>query len=117
MKILGDVEVHVQSGTSVTLRCLISNVLDVPSYVFWYHGDRRLLDRDDSDYDGDIDDGVSIRTQRVVGDGAAMSMLTIERPAPRHAGRYSCRPANLDAAEVSLHVIKGEQAPQNECFI
>ena len=38
---------YVKSGTAVTLRCLISNCLEEPAYVFWYHGDRRLLDDDD----------------------------------------------------------------------
>ena len=36
VKILGDREVHANSGSSVTVRCLISNVLSAPSYVFWY---------------------------------------------------------------------------------
>ena len=36
-----------KAGTSVTLKCLISNCLEEPAYVFWYHGDRRLLDDDD----------------------------------------------------------------------
>ena len=38
---------YVKAGTAVTLRCLISNCLEEPAYVFWYHGDRRLLDDDD----------------------------------------------------------------------
>ena len=36
VKILGDREVHANSGSSVTVHCLISNVLSAPSYVFWY---------------------------------------------------------------------------------
>ena len=36
VKILGDREVHANTGTAVTVRCLISNVLSAPSYVFWY---------------------------------------------------------------------------------
>ena len=47
VQIVGDREVHVKAGTSVTLKCLISNCLEEPAYVFWYHGDRRLLDDDD----------------------------------------------------------------------
>jgi hypothetical protein len=38
---------YVKAGTAVTLRCLISNCLEEPAYVFWYHGDRRLLDDED----------------------------------------------------------------------
>ena len=47
VKVLGDLEMYVKAGTAVTLRCLISNCLEEPAYVFWYHGDRRLLDDDD----------------------------------------------------------------------
>jgi hypothetical protein len=47
VKILGDREMYVKSGTAVTLRCLISNCLEKPAYVFWYHGNRRLLDDED----------------------------------------------------------------------
>ena len=47
MKVLGDLEMYVKAGTAVTLRCLISNCLEEPAYVFWYHGDRRLLDDND----------------------------------------------------------------------
>ena len=35
VKILGDREVHANAGTALTVRCLISNVLSAPSYVFW----------------------------------------------------------------------------------
>lgn len=99
VKILGDREVHVKSGTSVSLRCLISNVLEEPSYVFWYKEDKRLLSADDGN--------ITITTKRIIGDGAAVSTLTIVHPDPTHSGIYSCRPANLERAFVSLHVIQG----------
>ena len=41
VKILGDREVHANSGSAVTVRCLISNVLSAPSYVFWYEKNDR----------------------------------------------------------------------------
>ena len=100
VKILGDREVHVNSGTLVTVRCLISNVLDVPSYVFWHHEGTRLLDGDSK---------VSIVTQRVVGEGAAVSTLTLTNPTPKQSGIYTCRPENLDPASVRLHVIRGKE--------
>ena len=36
VRILGDKEIYVKSGSAVTLRCLISNCLEEPSFVFWY---------------------------------------------------------------------------------
>jgi len=48
VKIVGDREVYVKSGSSVTLRCMISNCLEEPSYVFWYYADSyRILDDSD----------------------------------------------------------------------
>ena len=145
VKILGDKEMYVKAGTSVTLRCLISNCLEEPSYVFWYHGNRRLLD-DEDQIPGDlmsttqstplklvldstfsskkkkmmhskpasVDEdtlfsrgGITIRTQRLVANGSAISTVTIQDPTPAHSGPYACRPANLEPAYVNLHVIQG----------
>jgi len=100
VKILGDHEVHANSGSSVTVRCLISNVLSAPSYVFWHHGDKRLLDERDA---------VSIVTQRVVGEGAAVSTLTLLNPTPERAGVYTCRPEHLEPAYVRLHIVQVEK--------
>ena len=51
--------------------------------------------------------GITIRTQRLVADGSAISTVTIRDPTPPHSGLYNCRPANLDPAHVNLHVIQG----------
>lgn len=48
VSIVGDKEIFVKSGSSVTIKCLISNCLEKPSYVFWYYEDNfRILDDDD----------------------------------------------------------------------
>ena len=152
VKILGDKEMYVKAGTAVTLRCLISNCLEEPAYVFWYHGERRLLDDEDqipgdlvsqapttktpppkfssvsgrgqnqnrkseltkkqtgssSDFDTVYSrGGITIRTQRLIADGSAISTVTIRDPTPAHSGLYACRPANLEPAYVNLHVIQG----------
>ena len=143
---------YVKAGTAVTLRCLISNCLEEPAYVFWYHGNRRLLDDQDqipgdlvspsptprstlspkysrgnnhrrrnqlqkplntpNNLEPDLDTvfsrgGITIRTQRLIADGSAISTVTIRDPSPAHSGRYACRPANLEPAHVKLHVIQG----------
>ena len=51
--------------------------------------------------------GITIRTQRLVADGSAISTVTIRDPTPPHSGLYNCRPANLEPAHVNLHVIQG----------
>jgi len=100
VKILGDREVHANAGTALTVRCLISNVLSAPSYVFWHHGDQRLLDKTGA---------VTIVTQRVVGESAVVSMLTLLNPTPDRAGVYACRPEHLDPAYVRLHIVQVEK--------
>ena len=97
VRIVGEREVHVKSGTSVFLSCLISNVLQVPSYVFWYKGHKRLID----------DKEFSISTRGTLKDGIAVSVLTIQTPKPQHSGVFSCKPNDLDQASVDLHVIQG----------
>ena len=60
MKILGDPEVHVNSGSPVSIRCLVSSILDMPSYVFWYRGTERVMH--------DKERGINITTYKVYKD-------------------------------------------------
>ncbi|CAB4062714.1 unnamed protein product [Lepeophtheirus salmonis] len=109
VKILGDEEVHVKSGSSVTLTCLISNCLEEPAYVFWYHEGRRIMN------------GLNIKidTKRIIGDGSAVSTITVFNSDKTYEGIYTCRPAHLDPSSVSLHVIQAEKpaAMQRETSI
>ena len=41
-------------------------------------------------------------------DGSAVSSIVIGRVSNRQTGTYSCRPANLEPAQVKLHVIRGK---------
>jgi len=106
VSIVGDREVHVNEGSPVSLRCKISNVLDEPSFVFWYHGDRRILPSPAAT--SRQPPPVEITTKRILRDGSAVSSLTIASSAVSDAGVYSCRPAGLGPARVRLHVIRGE---------
>ena len=36
VKILGDPDIHVKEGSSVRLKCVISNILEKPAYVTWF---------------------------------------------------------------------------------
>ena len=68
--------------------------------LFRHHGDKRLLDERGS---------VSIVTQRVVGEGAAVSTLTLLNSTPERAGVYTCRPEHLDPAYIRLHIVEGKE--------
>ena len=36
VKILGDPDIHVKEGSSVKLKCVISNIVEKPAYVTWF---------------------------------------------------------------------------------
>ena len=48
-----------------------------------------------------------IATQVRRKDGSAISSIIIGRVSTKHSGTYSCRPANLEPAQIKLHVIRG----------
>ena len=54
---------------------------------------------------------MTIVTQRVVGESAVVSMLTLLNPTPDRAGVYACRPEHLDPAYVRLHIVQGKTTP------
>ena len=58
----GDPEMHVESGSSVTLRCVVSRALVQPTYIFWYRDDVHLRD--------DWRDGIEIQE---IGDKSSSS--------------------------------------------
>lgn len=39
---------HVKAGSKVTIDCHITDVVEMPDYIFWYHDKVRVLDRMDS---------------------------------------------------------------------
>ena len=64
-----------------------------------HHGYQRLLDKTGT---------VTIVTQRVIGESAVVSMLTLLNPTPDRAGVYACRPEHLDPVYVWLHIVQGK---------
>ncbi|CAL4069537.1 unnamed protein product [Meganyctiphanes norvegica] len=96
----GGTDVHVKSGSTVTLRCIISKALEHPDYIFWYQGSDRVLDGSH---------GRSLFVERVSPD-TTMGTLLMPAATPRDQGNYRCQPANLPKAQVTLHVLNGEHA-------
>ena len=52
MKIIGDPEMHVEAGSSVALRCVVTNAMLRPKFVFWYR-DKQGLSNSRSSYSRD----------------------------------------------------------------
>lgn len=60
IEIVGESELYVKAGTTVSLKCVITQALEEPAYIFWYHNDERVLN-----YDKSL---VEIRMERVAPD-------------------------------------------------
>ena len=98
MEILGEADIYVKAGSTVNLKCLITQSLEEPAYIFWYHDGQRVLD-----YDKNL---IAIRMERV-GSDTTVGTLTIYEARRQNTGNYTCLPSNLDSASVLLHVLNG----------
>lgn len=105
IEIIGDRDRFVRTGSTVSLRCVINQSLEAPSYLFWYHkGDQVLSDR----Y-GKLDIHPPTQTENGFG-----SSLVIHNARPEDSGNYTCSPSNLDSASVTLHVLNGESSEKTK---
>ncbi|XP_045450213.1 lachesin-like [Melitaea cinxia] len=100
IEIVGEADLYVKAGSTVSLKCVITQALEEPAYIFWYHNDERVLN-----YDRSL---VEIRMERLAPD-TTIGNLIIYNPRREDSGNYSCSPSNLDSASVVLHVLSGEQ--------
>ncbi|XP_063612737.1 uncharacterized protein LOC134786170 [Penaeus indicus] len=98
--IAGGPDMYVKSGSTVTLKCFISAALKLPEYIFWYQEKERVIEED-------REGGRQIYVERIAGD-TTIGTLLIPRASPRDQGTYSCSPASLPSASVTLHVLNGE---------
>ncbi|VVC98134.1 unnamed protein product [Leptidea sinapis] len=89
------------AGSTVSLKCVITQALEEPAYIFWYHGAERVLN-----YRRGLRD---IRVERLAPD-TTLSHLVLHNPVREDSGNYSCAPSNLDSASVMLHVLSEQPA-------
>jgi hypothetical protein len=99
VSIPGSPDIYVKSGSSVQLRCVISQVVDPPTYVTWSFNGRALLDF------------TGARTPPLThAPAVSVSRLILRDVSRADSGNYSCAPAPaLPAAQAALHVIQQEQ--------
>lgn len=98
VEIVGKADMYVKAGSIVTMKCLITQSLEEPAYIFWYHDGERVLD-----YDKNL---IDIRMERL-GSDTTVGTLTIYEARRQDSGNYTCHPSNLDSASVLLHVLNG----------
>ncbi|KAF5288365.1 hypothetical protein FQA39_LY15455 [Lamprigera yunnana] len=99
IEILGESDIFVKSDSKVTLKCVITQSLEEPAYIFWYHDGERVLNYDRN--------AVDIRMERI-GSDTTVSTLTIYHSVPQDSGNYTCSSSNLESSSVLLNVLNGE---------
>ncbi|KDR15047.1 hypothetical protein L798_10950, partial [Zootermopsis nevadensis] len=99
IEIMGESDIYVKTGSTVNLKCVITQSLEEPAYIFWYHDNERVLNYDPSTKD--------IRMERV-GPDTTIGTLIIYDGRREDSGNYTCSPSNLDSASVLLHVLNGK---------
>lgn len=65
IEIVGESDLYVKAGSTVSLKCVITQALEEPAYIFWYHNDERVLN-----YDRSL---VEIRMERLAPDTTVRS--------------------------------------------
>jgi len=115
VSIAGDKEMHVEDGSSVVLKCTVSDYLKRPTYIFWYLNEQRLVPSQDIG----IEDNVQSSSSKLgIGSQSWMdskqdsnslfSILSVREANGKFSGKYSCVPDNLRPASINVHVILDE---------
>ncbi|XP_066989266.1 protein amalgam-like isoform X2 [Macrobrachium rosenbergii] len=91
----------VKSGSQVQVDCQISDVVQLPDYIFWYREGKRVLDQTDPNM---------LVTVNQTGAESITSTFIIHKVKREDSGNYTCMPSNLHAASVTLHVLNEHPA-------
>lgn len=93
----GGPTLYLNSGSTLNLTCDVLESPMAPDYVFWYHDDRVV--------NYEMDKGITVHTEK---SPQTRSRLLINNAQPGNSGNYSCVPSNADAANITVHVLNGE---------
>ncbi|XP_065348509.1 neurotrimin-like [Cloeon dipterum] len=88
-----------KTGSTIELKCVISQVPHPSTYVTWKHG-QRMLNYDTSR------GGISVKTD-ILSSGAT-SFLYIANANQHDSGNYTCALTDVADATISVHVLNGE---------
>ncbi|XP_045139314.1 zwei Ig domain protein zig-8-like [Portunus trituberculatus] len=96
--ILGGPDLHVNTGSTINLTCLVEYSPEPPDFIFWSHNNKIIS------YDSSRG-GVTVILEK--GD-LTTSTLLIQKARGSDSGHYDCSPSNAAPANVTVHVLNGE---------
>ncbi|XP_043498960.1 lachesin-like isoform X4 [Polistes fuscatus] len=98
-KILGQEDVYVKKGSTISLTCTVNVQSTPPSSVAWRHGGAVV------DFDSPRG-GISLETEKT--ESGTTSRLLVTQARLTDSGNYTCTPSNANPASVMVHVLNGE---------
>ena len=105
---------HVEDGSSVVLKCTVSDYLKRPTYIFWYLNEQRLVPSQEIGIEDNVQSsksgGISSKSwmDSRQDSNSLFSILSVREANGKFSGKYSCVPDNLRPASINVHVILGE---------
>ncbi|XP_071525789.1 zwei Ig domain protein zig-8-like isoform X2 [Panulirus ornatus] len=97
--ISGSSERHVQSGSTISLLCIIQGSLMPPQFIFWYHNNKMI------NYDQSRG-GITVTMDH---QDLTTSRLTISNASLKDSGNYSCKASNIKPSSVNVFVSEGDK--------
>ncbi|XP_042241754.1 zwei Ig domain protein zig-8-like [Homarus americanus] len=97
--ISGSPERHVQSGSTISLLCIIEESLSPPQFIFWYHNNKMI------NYDQSRG-GITVTMDH---QDLTTSRLTISNASLKDSGNYKCSASNITPSSVNVFVSEGDK--------
>lgn len=97
----GGSEVHVESGSTLNLTCVVKHSTEQPHYLLWYHKDQTI------DYMSPRG-GISVMNSESDSGGQQTSTLLLYQVEQSDSGKYSCRPSNAELTSIEVYIIEDE---------
>ncbi|KAK3860454.1 hypothetical protein Pcinc_033497 [Petrolisthes cinctipes] len=96
--IAGSAERHVQSGSTISLLCIIQGSLEAPQFILWYHNNQMV----------NYDQSRGGTTVTMDHQDPTTSRLTITTATTKDTGNYTCSAANTVPASINVFVSQGK---------